>query len=372
MIRSSSGRGNPGRVPSPSRDGLRRAKPGSVHAYASLAALAATVAATAAWAAAAPSGQVVVLEPIGSSQIARHCLTRVREELTAGGFEVSSVDSGPRRDPVSLARSMEAQAAVAVIALSGDPGQPGAELWILDRVGATPEVRRVPASSEDPEHLPEVLAIRTIEVLKASALKLLVEASATARAPAPSVVRATPPAPPPPAAGPPAFGLEAGISVLESVGGPGPAALPLTRARVRLGDSLSARLTIAALGSRPRVHALAGSASVAQSFGMAELALGLRPGHRWRPVLTVGAGALRVESSGDGISPYKGVEETRWVAALDAGAGVLATFGTNFSATLELHALLAVPHPTVRFDGVDRATIGFPAILASLTMVAWL
>jgi hypothetical protein len=313
---------------------------------------------------------VVVLEPLGSSQIARHCLTRIREELTAGGFEVSSVDPGPRRDPVSLARSMDAQAgAVAVIALSGDPGQPGAELWILDRVGVTPEVRRVPASSEDPDRLPEVLAIRTIEVLKASALKLLVEASATA--PAPAVVRATPIAPPP-APGPPAFGLEAGISVVESVGGPGPAALPLARARVRLGDLLAARLTITALGSRPRVRADAGSASVAQSFGMAELVLGLRPGRRWRPVLTVGAGALRVESSGEGISPYKGVEETRWVAALDAGAGVLATFGGSFSATFELHALLAVPHPTIRFDGIDRATIGFPAILASLTMVAWL
>ena len=343
-----------------------------IRSSSALAALAATAVATAAWAAAAPSGQVVVLEPFGSSQIARHCLTRIREELTAGGFEVSSVDPGPRRDPVSLARSMEAQAeAVAVIALSGDPGQPGAELWILDRVGATPEVRRVLASSEDPEHLPEVLAIRTIEVLKASALKLLVEASAIAPAPAPAVVRATPIAPPP-AAGSPAFGLEAGISVVESVGGPGPAALPLARARVRLGDLLAARLTIAALGSSPRVHADAGSASVAQSFGMAELALGLRPGRRWRPVLTVGAGALRIESRGEGISPYQGVEETRWVAAADAGAGMLATFGGSFSATFELHALLAFPHPTVRFDGVDRATIGFPAFLASLTMVAWL
>ena len=366
MIRSPSGREAPGRVPAPSRDGLRRVKTGSVHAYASLAALAATAAATAAWAAAAPSGRVVVLEPAGSSQITRQCLTRIREELTAGGFEVSSLDPGPRRDPVSLARSMEAQAgAVAVIALSGDPGQPGAELWILDRVRATPEVRRVPASSEDPERLPEVLAIRTSEVLKASALRLLVEATAPAVAPA--AVRATPIATPPPA-----FGLEAGISVLDSIGGPGPAALPLARARLRLGDWLSARLTIAALGSRPRVRAMAGSASVAQSFGMAELALALRPGGRFRPVLTVGAGALHVESSGEGISPYQGVEEARWVAVLDAGAGVLATFGRNFSATFELHALLAAPRPTVRFDGVDRATIGFPAILASLTMVAWL
>jgi hypothetical protein len=355
-------------VAAPSR--LRRAKPGCVHASAALAALAATAVATQAWAAAAPSGQVVVLDPLGSSQIARHCLTRIREELTASGFEVSSVDPGARRDPVSLARSMEAQAgAVAVIALSGDPGQPGAELWILDRVGATPEVRRVPASSEDPERLPEVLAIRTSEVLKASALKLLVEA--TAPAPPPAAARATPIAPAT-AARAPVFGLEAGVSVVESVGGPGPAALPLARARLRLGDWLSARLTIAALGSRPRVRAVAGSASVAQSFGMAELAVALRLGRRWRPVFTVGAGALHVESSGEGSSPYQGIEEARWVAALDGGAGVLATFGENFSAAFELHALLAVPHPTVRFDGVDHATIGFPAVLASLTMVAWL
>jgi hypothetical protein len=332
---------------------------------AGLAALAVMATATAAWA-----GEVVVLEPVASSPIARHCLTRIREELAASGFEVSSAALGPQHDPVSVARSMEDQvAAIAVIALAGEPGEPGAELWILDRVGAKPEVRRVPASSEDPERLPEVLAIRTTEVLKASALRFLVEAPVPAT---PTAVAPISPPPPPPAASPPVLGLEAGVSLFESVGGPGLAALPLARVRARLGDRLFVRLTVAALGSRPSVRALSGSASVGQSLGMAELALALRPGRRWRPVFTVGAGALHVESDGEGITPYHGLDQTRWVAALDAGAGVLATFGGSFSAAFELHALVATPHPTVRFDGVDQATIGFPALLATLTMVAWL
>ena len=38
----------------------------------------------------------------------------------------------------------------------------------------------------------------------------------------------------------------------------------------------------------------------------------------------------------------------------------------------ELHAFLAFPHPVVRFVDDDAATIGRPALMASLTLVAWL
>ncbi|MFL5303961.1 MAG: hypothetical protein ACJ8F1_02060 [Polyangia bacterium] len=259
-----------------------------------------------------------------------------------------------------------------MIALLGEPERPGAELWIVDRIGAVAEVRRIPVPAEDPDHVAEVLAIRTLELLKASALRALLEATRPRREIAP-----------PPVADPPnarfhaaeakrRIGIEAGISMLESVGGPGPAALPLGRVRAWLGDRVCARLTLAGLGSRPRIDTSTGSASVAQNFALAELALALRPGARWRPTFNVGAGALYAHSDGEGVWPYAGLAQTRWAAALEAGVGVLASIETHVSFALEIGALIAVPHPVVRFYDVEGAKLAFPAVLASLTMVAWL
>lgn len=376
------------------------------------------------WSAPMLSGQVVLLTPPSSATVARRAMTRIREELVAGGFDVSNVDPGPRRDPVSLAAVMERQEeAIAVIALVGDLEQPGAELWILDRVGPSPEVRRIAVPALGRDQLTEVLAIRTIEVLKASALKLLLDArhaakataktsdkvaakpdanaaetsapgppAAPSEAPAPSAADA-PPEPAPPAAPVPAitapakvadgapsmllFGLEMGLSVLDSRGGPGAAALPVVRARARLYKPLFTRLTLAGLGTQPRVEgrsgaSVIGSSSVAQSVGLLELVLAIRLASRWHAALSAGAGALYLRSDGEGFSPYQGLHQVKVVAAMDAGAGLLADLSHQFSLAFEVHGLVAAPHPTLRFDDTETATIGYPAVLASLTMVAWL
>lgn len=350
--------------------------------------VAAIVALAAAPGVAAPAqpARAVVFYPPGSSTVARRAMTRIREELLAGGFEVSSADPGPRRAPLALADLMEQQEdAVAVVALAGDPDEPGAELWILDRVGTPPEMRRIPVPAVDRAQLPEVLAIRTIEVLKASELKLLLESKPPP--PPPRRPEMQTPAPPPRAtamataasdeavdADPAArrFGLETGISVLQSVGGPGPAAVPLVRARGRLWRALFARITVAGLGTRPRVHNDIGSSSVDQSLGLGELGVALRLGRRWRSVFSAGGGALRLRSEGEGVSPYYGLREVRLVAAVDAGAGLIADLGRQLSLALEVHGLVALPHPTLRFYDVETSTVGYPAVLASLTLVAWL
>jgi hypothetical protein len=332
--------------------------------------LVALVSATA-WSAPLPSGRVALLDSPESSPLVRNCLTRIREELASGGFEVSVIDPGPRTDPVSIVAVMQAQQeAVAAIALLGDPERPGAELWILDRIGAVAEVRRLPVPAEDVDHLPEVLAIRTMELLNASALKALVEA-VRARRELPPRVADGPKARPEPPEPRHSVGLEAGISMLASVGGPGPAALPLARVRGRLSDRLFVRLTLAGLGTRPRIETPIGSASVVQSLGLAELVLALRPGASWRPSFSLGAGALHVQSDGEGVWPYAGQRQTRWVAASDAGVGLVASIDARFSFAFEIHALVAVPHPKLRFYDVESATLAFPAVLASFTMVAW-
>ncbi len=329
---------------------------------------------------------VILLQAGAGSPAQRRCLTRIREELLAGGFDVEVVDPGPGSDPVSVADAVTRQhGSVATIALLGDPDLGPAELWILDRIGARPEVRRIMVPRDDPDRVPEILAIRTIELLRASALSLLVESNRAAAPPPPiSVPALSSPAPGPPAplkqpapVGQPTerrdpVGVEVGIAALESIDGPGAAVMPTARLRLPLPPPLLARLTFAGFGTRPRVSTSFGTADITQAFGLLELGAVFRRQRRLNPIVTLGAGTIYVRSAGAGVFPYQGIEESRWAALIDGGVGLVARLRTHLATALELHVMLAAPHPVIRFAGTDAATIGRPALLATWTLITWL
>jgi hypothetical protein len=324
----------------------------------------------------ATSGLVVLLEPSVATAGVRRCLTRIREELLAGGFEVALVDPGPNADPISIAGAVQHQrGSVATIALLGDPELGPSELWILDRVGAQAEVRRIAAPTDDPGHVPEVLAIRTIELLRASALKLLVESNQSppvaVPAPAPLSVATVIPAELPQAPAP-VLGLEAGVTLLESAGGPGPAALPTARLRLALRAPFFVGLTLAGLGSRPRVTTSQGSADVEQDLGLIEIGAVFRRQRRLNPFVTVGGGALHVGSAGAGIYPYRGIDDSRWAALVAGGVGLVVALDGRAAMAFQLEAALAAPHPVVQFSGNDAAMIARPALMATCTLMTWL
>jgi hypothetical protein len=319
----------------------------------------------------AASDVVILLESSVASDGQHRCLTRIREELLAGGFEVQVVDPGPKTDPISIAQVLEQHSdSAATIALLGDPMVAPAELWIVDRTGARPDVRRIAISSDDPLHAPEILAIRAIELLRAGALQRLVEST--------RIRLLSPPAPPATALAPSArekhslVGIELGVAVMQDLKGPGPAGIPMARLHVELPGSLFARLTVAGLGSRPRVESAEGSATVGQNLGLLEVGATFRSQHRLRPIVTLGAGALYVTSDGDGVYPFAGHLDSRWTALADGGFGLFAPFGRQWGLAVEVHALLAAPHPFVRFFDTNAGNIARPALAADFTLVTWL
>jgi hypothetical protein len=318
--------------------------------------------------------RVVVFDPAVSSMEVHRCLTRIREELAAGGFEVAMLDPGPKTDPVSIADAMKDQVdAVAVIAMIGDPTSASGELWVLDRVGAEAQVHRIPASVGDPQQVPEILAIRTIEVLRASALKQLVESSRPTAAPAPPAPVVPPPLPNGVSVSAShTFGIETGLALLDSIGGPGPTFLPVIRLRAQLSRTLFLRLGVAALGSRPTVATSIGSASVSQALGLIEAGLALRPGRRLQPLITVGGGVLRVDEIGQGVPPFQGADAGRFAAVLDGGIGLGGRLAPHLALVAEVHAFVAFPHPTIRFVDTTVATIGRPALAEVLSLLVWL
>jgi len=321
--------------------------------------------------ASAASNLVIVLEPGGTGASAHRCLTRIREELLAGGFEVKVVDPGFKTDPASIAEAIQRQPdSAATIALLGDPSVGPSELWILDRTGARPEARQIAVPTDDEAHIPEVLAIRTIELLRASALARLVESNQVRPPPAPVCLAPVVPAA---AVEPrPRIDIELGLAVVDNVGGPGPAEIPVARLDVRLTGPWFGRLTLEGLGSRPSVQTSEGSATIGQNLGLVELGAMFRRDHRLMPIVSLGAGALYVTSDGEGIYPFVGHRDSTWTALVDGGLGLATALSKHWAVSVEVHALLAAPHPVVRFSGSDAGTIGRPAFALAGTLLTWL
>ncbi|MEP6652908.1 MAG: hypothetical protein ABJA82_06090 [Myxococcales bacterium] len=343
----------------------------------------------------ATGGHVTLLQSSSSSPRARRCLTRIREELASGGFEVTTSEFGGGGEAGWMVDPPNAgDDSIATVTLLGDPDQGPAELWIVDGVPwGRVVVRRLSLSAGAGPHDDEVLAVRTLEFLRASAMKLsggVPASTAPPASPASSTPWSAPPsgpssAPSPPAetlstqavegGGPPArsapmgpVSVEVGASLIASSRDLGPAFLPVARLRAEWLSLLETRLTVAGFGTQPRVTGAEGSTTVGHLEGLVELRTVFRHGRAVRPAVGMGGGVLRVNVDGAANTPYAGIHE-RWVGLFDVGAGVTVKLGWRIAVAVEVHGQLAAPYPSIEFAGREVAKIGRPALFSSVTLV---
>src|SRR6478609_316784 len=120
------------------------------------------------------TGRVTLLQSSAASPRARRCLTRVREELAAGGFDVTVSEFGAGGEALWMVDAPGPRdGSIATIALIGNLDDGPAELWIVDGVPwGRAVVRRLLVPTGATTHDDEVLAIRALEFLRASALEL--------------------------------------------------------------------------------------------------------------------------------------------------------------------------------------------------------
>jgi hypothetical protein len=322
---------------------------------------------------------VLVKSPRPSAQ-ASEATVRLRGELTAEGFTVRVVEAPDNVDPrTALAEAAAAPDVDAVVALLADAPGDAIELRVIDRVTGKTVIRTVPVEPES-GRTAEVLSIRALELLRAIFLEIALGASRTPAA------TATPAPPPPPEVTrmtrvalesglTRTWGVEVGGCLLRSFEGVPLSLAPMVRIERTLGERLMVRLTLAGLGTRARVEGFAGSdisAGVTQDFGLAEVGLELRPGRRLRPFFSLGAGALHVTSEGQTSPPYRGASDTLWALIADAGVGARLSLSARFEVALEVHAQVADPYPTIRFEKEPVARSGRPTMIGSLTVLAWL
>ena len=321
----------------------------------------------------AESALVVLVRPTAQSVVVNEAITRIRGELIADGFEVSVVDAPPGADPASvLARADQQTGAAATLGLFLHPDASAAELWVVDRLTSKTVVRRIEMSKSPRASVPEVLARRSVELLRASLLEILVDAQkrpSAVPAPRAQASRWAAQALEPRRS---SFGVEAGAQLVGGFGGIGAAVMPVGRVRVALGERLHTRLTLSGLGTRPKVVAAEGTATVSQELALLELVGEITPRSWLRPTISLGAGGYHIGVDGSANAPYAGLADGRYAFVADAGAGLALSLTSAFALSLEAHALLVAPYPVIRFLEVDAAETGRPLLSSALTLVGWL
>jgi hypothetical protein len=331
--------------------------------------LLATMAARTGWAA-----TVILVRPANPKAVTAEALVRMHGELVSAGFDVQIAATTAGADPrASLEQTASGSNVDAVVAILGDATPGPVEVWVIDRVTGKSVVRRIPNQPES-DRAAEILAIRAIELLRASLLEV---AMAGGREP-PIVAK------PPPAEVTrfvdraldsrknSRWAIEVGGSAVASFDGVGPALLPIVRLDMALGSHVLMRATAAGLGTRSRVEALSGSADVAAQFGLIEAGIRLRPRERLQPLFFLGAGVRYTSAEGRASWPNQGLTAGRWSLLADAGTGIRLSLHSRFEIAMEVHAQLAQPYPTIHFSNFQAATAGRPDLLPSLTLIGWL
>jgi len=332
-------------------------------------AVAATMVAAAGWA-----STVVLVRPVHPVATTAEALVRIHGELVSAGFDVQITETTAGADPrASLEQTANGSNIDAVVAILGD-GTPGSvEVWVIDRVTGKSVVRRVP-NQAGAERAAEILAIRAIELLRASLLEVAMagdsEAPVVSKPPPLEVTRFVKQALE--SRREAHWAIEVGGSGVASFDGVGPAVLPMIRVAHTLGRYGLVRITAAGMGTRSRVQAPSGTAEVAQQFGLVEAAFRLRRDRIWRPFFSLGLGARHTLAEGQASWPYQAQSAGQWSFVADAGAGLRLSLASRFEIAIEVHAQFAQPYPVIRFLGSETATAGHPDLLPSLTLIAWL
>ncbi|HEU5076089.1 MAG TPA: hypothetical protein VFU02_17975 [Polyangiaceae bacterium] len=298
----------------------------------------------------------------------RRIANRVNAELSALGFEVELVPVTSSTEPRSLSQIALDHGAVA--GLRASPSKTGIELWIVNpNTGGTAYEEVVTVASRNDE----LLALRSVEVLRARLLKLGMLSGAPPapvveeEPPAETLVVAAPISVPRPSIATQLLSADLGVAyVIE------PSALSnYESARLGLTLAPSAWWSTSAFGMLPlRPAEVSGNEGVAR---VNATLLGVAGDvHLRRAALraSFGAGAALASLgvSGEAEPPYEGQHDRLLAAVPFLRLGASAAMADRLALGLEFLAGLAVPPSVVRLDRNEVARWGYPLLSAAFTV----
>ncbi|HVZ89158.1 MAG TPA: hypothetical protein VHG72_19475 [Polyangia bacterium] len=357
---------------------------------------------SAAVARAEPGRRVVLVVPEALGSLGTQVLARVRGELQAARFEVETqtvpADVDRRATVERALRKADARVAFGIFFGGGS-----AEIWVSDSLTGRSVVQTLPLGAAPPERRATVAAVKAVDLLKATLAEVWIPAPAPpppAPAPAAPPARTPPeteaPAPPPPEAPlpPPEVRVEPTPAPMTSVERP---ALPVVeRPAPPLGRRLDiaagaawigagsvntwsplialtgfrghwgGHLTVTGFGSSSEVDDTAGTARLAYTLALAEVAV-RQPIGRFEIMASAGAGATRLSVQGSAGVGYNAHSGDVWSAVAGGGIGA-ALVVWRLTLAVDARLLASGTSTAVRIAGDEIVQVGRPLVCVGVSV----
>lgn len=327
--------------------------------------------------AARADGSLVVLVREHDDALLDRTETRLAAELRAAGFSVEEQTAEGADDARRLVEEADARGPFATVLLRRAHAAAATDVWVANHVTHKTVVRRVTARGAG-DAAERALALRVVELMRASLVEGLVLPPPDEEPEAPAPTPTRPPAdvaawtneavrqPEAPERGT----FDVALGVAGAFAGPdvGLALAPELRVAWRPLQKWS----IALLGAVPafgaRVTAAQGSASVRQELGLVEGAFEPDLVDWIRLYVTAGAGAYHLDATGFANAPYTSGGASSWSALVAAGLGARRCLAGSTWLALDVRELVAFPRPVISFAGETVAVAMRPGTLAGLTL----
>jgi hypothetical protein len=320
----------------------------------------------------AARSRVTLVRTASDDPLLREASTRLRAELRGAGFDVVEVDRAPGDSRIEV-EGTDRTGSIATISIDRAGAGATADVWISDRVSGKTVVRRLRVGGGP--RAATVLAIRALELLRASLLEVVLPAPAAKREPAKAptdVVKWVEPTLPEPAPEQrelfDGVTLGVGVQALHGLDGIGLAIGPTLRAVHGIASHGFGRLVLAGPLGNASLSEPEGSASVRQEFLSLDLGWAT-PAAPLGALVWVGAGGYHLHTSGTAVPPFHSTSDDVLSLLLNAGIGGVARLSQALALTAEAGAVGLFPRPIVVIAGRDAGSAGAPSLSVAFNLL---
>jgi len=328
-------------------------------------------------AACADGSLVVLVRERGADAVVERAEVRLAAELRAAGFAVEEQTAEGADDARRLVEEADARGPFATVLLRRARSGAATDVWVADHVTHKTVVRRMSARGAG-DAADRGLALRVVELMRASLVEGLVLPPPDEDPDAPAPAPAAPPPdvtawtreavrePPAPEGG--TVDVAVGVAGAFAGSDVGLAVAPELRVAWRPSRAWS----LAVLGAAPafgaRVSASQGDATVRQELAILEAAFEPTLVDWIRPYVAAGGGVYHFDATGYATAPFTNGSADAWTALLAAGGGARARLTGSTWLVFDARALVALPRPVVSFAGETVAVAMRPGALAGLSL----
>jgi hypothetical protein len=313
----------------------------------------------------------LIQPPAQGDELLTETRSRLKSELEAAGFEVDVIEAPENLDASAQVSSLAVDpSALAAFTIVRAGKGPDAEIWVGDRLTGKIVVRRIAVEATKGSS-PTLLAIRAVELLRASLLEATVETESG---------RATAPAVPPDVAkwmGPARTGgrrlllqgatVEAAVAALHGFRGIGPGFAPSLRVGYGVASGLAARINVVGPAISQDLQSSEGSAAVRQELAAAELVYVFgRSDSTFAAMASLGLGVHHIQVQGATVPPNVPHKVSLWSALADAGLGAALRLTSRAAIVLEVQGFTTQPNAAVQIGESQAGSISRPMFVASL------